>query len=84
MRTTVTLDPDTAQIVRRRMRERSMTFKDAINDAIRSGADQGSVRQPFRTETAALGASSVDLDRALSIAAGLEDDDLIRKMRAGS
>jgi hypothetical protein len=61
-----------------------MTFKDAINDAIRSGVSDSSERGPFRTETAALGESSVDLDRALSIVAGLEDDDLIRKMRAGS
>jgi hypothetical protein len=84
VRTTVTLDPDVAQIVRRKMRERSMTFKDAINDAIRSGADRGAPRPAFRTATAALGVPTVDLDRALSIAAGLEDDDLIRKMRAGS
>jgi hypothetical protein len=42
MRTTVTLDPDTEQIVRRRMRERGMTFKEALNDAIRSGVqDRG-------------------------------------------
>jgi hypothetical protein len=30
-----------------------------------------------------MGESSVNLDRALQIAAGLEDDELIRKMRAG-
>jgi hypothetical protein len=66
------------------MRERSMTFKDALNDAIRSGAGSATSRPAYRTETATLGVPTVDLDRALSIVAGLEDDDLLRKMRAGS
>ena len=82
MRTTVTLDPDTAEIVRRRMRERGQTFKEALNDAIRSGA--GGSRRPFRTEVAPMGESRVSLDRALQIAGDLEDDELIRKMRSGS
>jgi hypothetical protein len=84
MRTTVTLDPDAEQIVRRRMRERGMSFKDAVNDAIRAGARVSGAPQPFRTETAALGESAVNLDRALQVAADLEDDELVRRMRNGS
>jgi hypothetical protein len=80
----VTLDPDTEQIVRRRMRERGQSFKAALNDAIRDGARARSGATPFRTETAALGEPAVNLDRALQVAAALEDDDLVRKMRAGS
>ena len=82
MRTTVTLDPDTAQIVRRLMRERGVSFKQALNDAIRSGAT--SAAEPFSTPTAPMGRPSVNLDRALQIVGDLEDDELIRKMRAGS
>lgn len=82
MRTTVTLDPDTEQLIRRRMRERGLSFKDALNEAIRQGAGDGS--EPFRTRTASLGRSTVPLDRALQLAAELEDDELIRRMRAGS
>lgn len=82
MRTTVTLDPDTEQLIRRRMRERGMTFKEAINDAIRSGAPGDP--QPFRTRTASMGRSAVSLDRALQLAADLEDDELVRKMHGGS
>jgi hypothetical protein len=82
MRTTVTLDPDTEQLIRRRMRERGLSFKEALNDAIRSGARDTSA--PFRTETASMGRSSVNLDRALEIAGALEDDELVRKMRTGS
>lgn len=83
MRTTVTLDPDTEQIIRRRMRERGETFKEALNGAIRSGAAT-SATAPFRTETASMGESRVNLDRALQIVADLEDDELVRRMRAGS
>ena len=84
MRTTVTLDPDAEQIVRRRMRERGMSFKEAINDAIRAGASATAAQRPFRTEVAAMGESRVNLDRALQLAADLEDDELIRKMRSAS
>ena len=82
MRTTVTLDPDTEQLIRRRMRERGMTFKEALNDAIRAGSAPSG--KPFRTETASMGRSAVNLDRALQVAADLEDDELIRRMRARS
>lgn len=80
MRTTVTLDPDVEQIVRRRMRERGVSFKEAINDSIRR-----SVSGPgrFRTATASLGESRVNLDRALQVVAELEDDELVRKIRSG-
>jgi hypothetical protein len=83
VRTTVTLDPDTEQLIRRRMRERGMSFKEALNDAIRSGG--GAVPPArFATETASMGVSRVNLDRALQIAADVEDDELVRRMRAGS
>lgn len=81
MRTTVTLDPDTAALVRRRMREHGVSFKQALNDAVRAGA--GNQGEPFRTATADLGTPSVNLDRALVLAGELEDEELTRKMRIG-
>lgn len=81
MRTTVTLDPDTAALVQQRMRERGVTFKQALNDAVRAGAPDP--RAPFRTATAELGIPAVNLDRALQLAGALEDEELIRKMRVG-
>lgn len=83
MRTTVTLDADTEQLIRRRMRERGISFKEALNEAIRSGVAGASV-VAFRTETASMGESRVNLDRALQIAADLEDDELLRRIRSGS
>jgi len=84
MRTTVTLDPDTEQMVRRRMREQGLSFKQALNDAIRRGIAGPAADPPFRTDTAALGESRVNLDRALQLAADLEDDELVHKLRTGS
>ena len=54
MRTTVTLDPDTDAIVRKLMRGRRLTFKQALNAAIRSGfaynaRDVGGVQSPSET-----------------------------------
>ncbi len=83
MRTTVTLDPDTEQMVRRRMAERQVSFKQALNDAIREGATSAAAR-PFATSTRSLGTPTVALDRALTLAADLEDEELIRRSRRGS
>lgn len=81
MRTTVTLDPDTALLVRRRMAERGVSFKEAINGLIREAA---ATPEPFRTKVAAMGRPAVNLDRALQLAAELEDEALVRRMLAGS
>lgn len=81
MRTTVTLDADTVALVQRRMREHGITFKQALNDAVRAGA--GAARVPFQTATADLGPAAVTLDRALQLAAADEDEELLRKMRVG-
>ena len=81
MRTTVTLDPDTERVVRRLMSERHVSFKRALNDAIRAGARAS--EEEFRTQTRSMGAPSVRLDRALQLAAGLDDEELVRNMRRG-
>ena len=84
MRTTVTLDPDTRLIVERAMRERGVSFKQALNDAIRRGAAGGA--SPGRREYTTprrLGAPRVDLTHALRLAGELEDDALTRKLAEG-
>lgn len=82
---TVTLDSDTEALLRRRMRERKVSFKQALNDAIREGSRQPAQRRKerFRTATAALGLPAVNLDRALQLAGELEGEELVRKMRTG-
>jgi len=79
----VTLDDDTVALARKRMRDRGVSFKQALNDAIREGLAPPRRRRPFRTETADLGLPTVNLDRALALAAEFEDEELVRRMRAG-
>lgn len=81
MRTTVTLEPDADAIVRRLMRDRGLTFKQALNEAIRAAGPRPGARA-FRTRTFDMGPSALPLDKALRLAADLEDDDLIRKLAA--
>ena len=82
MRTTVTLDPDVEQVIRRRMSERGQSFKEALNDVVREGS--GMRRSAFTTAVHTMGQPSVVLDRALGLAGDLEDDELIRRERRGS
>lgn len=82
MRTTVTLDPDTDALVRRLMRERGLTFKQAVNAAIRAGVTPPGRRRAFSTRTFDMGPPSVPIDRALELAAELENEELRRKLAA--
>ncbi len=71
MRTTVTLDPDVADLLRRTMRERNLTFKEAINEALRTAL--APPPEPFSTPTFHLGRPHLNLDKALAVAGALED-----------
>ncbi len=82
MRTTVTLDPDTRRLVERLMRDRGLSFKQAINEAIRSGLAGGSRPRSYTTPRR-LGPPELDLTRALRIAADLEDEALARRLTEG-
>lgn len=85
MRTTVTLDPDTEQLVRRRMEERGVSFKQALNDALREALGSRAGRAPFRTPVYDLGSPAVNLDRALQLAAEIEDEELVpQQQRVGN
>jgi hypothetical protein len=83
VRTTITLDADTAALVDKRMREQGVSFKQAVNDAIRAGLAPPARRRPFRTPSRKLGLPAVSLDRALALAGALEDEELTRKLQLG-
>lgn len=84
MRTTVTLDSDTEQLLRQRMAREGISFKRALNESIRESADRGRrVRLDYSTPTASLGAPLVNLDRALQFAGELEDEELARRLEVG-
>jgi hypothetical protein len=80
--TTVRIDPDLAAKLRRFARERGISFKEALNAALRAGigARAGAAR-PYRLPARRLGLRpGIDLDRALHLASALEDEETIRKL----
>lgn len=82
MRTTVTLDQDVAAKLREVARERGVSFKAALNDAVRAGlgGDARSARR-YRMPARRMGVRrGVDLDRALRLAGELEDAEIARKL----
>ncbi|HYM44755.1 MAG TPA: CopG family transcriptional regulator [Solirubrobacteraceae bacterium] len=82
MRTTVTLDPDVAAKLKRAAQERGVSFKAALNDAVRAGLGGGtrSARR-YRVPARPMGVRpTVDLDRSLRLAGELEDAELVRKL----
>lgn len=82
MRTTVTLDPDVATLLQSRMSERGESFKTALNGALRAALAPGSGER-FVTPTRSMGAPVVSLDKALTLAAAIEDEELVRRLAAG-
>lgn len=60
MRTTLTIDPDVAAILKRRRKARGEPLRKIINDALRESLNKTadtapSKKEPFRTKTADLG-----------------------------
>jgi hypothetical protein len=81
MRTTLTLDPDVRALVEKSMRERGLSFKQAVNDAIRAGLAPGTPHKEFHTPAFRMGFDpAVPLDKALWLAGQLEDEELMRRL----
>lgn len=83
MRTTVTLDPDTFALLQRSMDERGISFKEALNRAVRDGLTgraQRAVGEGSPTPTFAMGQPLVGLDHALRLAGELEDAEIAREL----
>ena len=82
MRTTVTLDPDLAARLRELARQRQISFKTAINTAVRAGlATEMEQTRPYREKVRDLGVQpGVDLTKALQLASTLEDEATIQKL----
>ena len=73
MRTTITLEPDVEALLRRVMRERGLTFKDAVNQAVRDGLAKPVDVPPFKQRAFHMGVPKVDLTKALALADELDD-----------
>ncbi len=82
MRTTVTLDRDVETLLRRTMRDRGLSFKEALNSAVRTGLTQAvAKKRRFKQETFSLGAEqNFRWDKALAAADAIEDEELGRRL----
>lgn len=69
-------------MVRRVMKERGISFKEALNSALRAGLAQGSPRKRrFAQKTFPLGAEqNFRWDKALVASDAMEDEELSRKL----
>jgi hypothetical protein len=84
MRTTLTLEPDVARKLKKRMAARKLTLKDAVNQALRAGLEaepsQGRVR--FQVEPHSFGFKpGIDLDKLSQLADEMEAEEFARKFR---
>lgn len=76
MRTTVTLDPDAESLIRQAMKAKGVSFKQALNDAVRAGSHA----QPREyTVSRVMGRPQISLDHALQLAGEFEDQELARR-----
>ena len=84
MRTTLTLDDDVAALLKEKARRQDLTFRKAVNDALRAGLSRTGAGRPrrYRLKPAPLGGPlpGIDLDKALGLAGTLEDLEIARKL----
>ena len=80
----MTLDPDVEARLREVARERGISFKEALNSAIRAGLMAARGAREYRTPARPLGLrQGVNLDKALRLATDLEDDEIVHELERG-
>ncbi len=85
MRTTLTIDDTLAARLKQQAFESGKPFKQVVNDVLRAGLESSATAASarlYQLEPASLGAPrpGFELDKALQLAAELEDLELARKM----
>jgi len=84
MRTTVRIEADLLRELREQARKQNMPLTRLLNRVLRAGLraakPRGARRPLYREKTYAMGTPTFDLDKALGLAAALEDEEIIRKL----
>jgi hypothetical protein len=84
MRTTLTLDPDVAMNVKKRMAEKKLTLKETINQALRYGLKEVAKekkRAPFKVIPHSFGFKpGIDQNKLSQLLDQLEAEEFVRKM----
>ena len=83
MRTTLTLEPDVALKLKKKMAAKKLSVKDTVNQALRIGlaADAAPARVPFKVEPHACGfKAGIDLNKLGQLADELEAYEVAKKL----
>lgn len=85
MRTTLRIDEDLFRELKKRASREGLSLSELVNLALRqSFATERRPRQPFRQKTRDLGRPAFDVTKANAVAAGLEDEEVLRKLVGSS
>ena len=79
----MTIDPDVEALLHEAMRKQGISFKAALNQAVRLGLIRAPAqrRRTYRLKTHRMGyRPEIQLDQALALAAALEDEEIARKL----
>ncbi len=85
MRTTITLDDDLNEVLKRRAHEQQLPFKQVVNETLRAGLmDRPTSAKPYRMKPSDMGVRPfANLTKALDLASELEDSEIVRKLEQG-
>ena len=87
MRSTVRIDDDLMVELRARAQAESVSLTRMLNRTLRAGLapprKETSKRGPFKQGTFRMGVPRVGIDKALALAAALEDEEIARKLSLG-
>lgn len=81
MRTTLTLDPDVADLLKQAVHAQRKPFKQVLNDALRQALSAPAEHAPFVQQKFPMGRSRVDLSKALALSGELEDQASLARHR---
>jgi len=83
MRTTVRLDDELLERLKARARAEKVSLTRMINRALKAGLDASNPRRRptvYREQVHAMGTPRIALDKALAMAAALEDEEVAREL----
>ncbi len=84
MRTTVRFDDDLLARLKAQARRENVSLTRLINRTLKAGIQargaRAANRPPFRERVHAFGAPRIPLDKALALAAALEDEEVVRDL----
>jgi hypothetical protein len=81
MRTTVRIDDELLAELKEQARSEGLSLAELVNRVLRAGLDaKKPKRRRVRIQTVDMGPAKIDFDKAVHVAADLEDEEILRKV----